>query len=148
MARQLPKVPAPQGSYVPAVAGGGIVVSAGMTPRVDGELVARGVVGRDLTIEQAASAAGVAALNALAAVADTAGGLDHVGRCLRMTVFVACTPGFTAHSAVADGATAALADHLDDARLPARSAIGVLALPSGAPVEVELTATVTSPPSP
>ncbi|WP_420213932.1 hypothetical protein [Mycolicibacterium phlei] len=45
-------------------------------------------------------------------------------------------------SGVADGASATIRDLLGDAALPARSAIGVLALPSGAPVEVELTAAV------
>jgi len=113
-----------------------------MTPRVDGELVTRGIVGADLTVTEAAEAAGLAARNALAAVGFAAGGLGRLDRCLRMTVFVACAPGFMELSAVADGASAALAQYVGEAALPARSAIGVLALPSGAPVEVELTATV------
>ncbi|EID16852.1 hypothetical protein MPHLEI_05022 [Mycolicibacterium phlei RIVM601174] len=50
--------------------------------------------------------------------------------------------GFQDLSGVADGASATIRDLLGDAALPARSAIGVLALPSGAPVEVELTAAV------
>ncbi|HEX5511489.1 MAG TPA: RidA family protein, partial [Actinomycetales bacterium] len=116
----------------------------GMTPRVDGELVVRGTVGADLAVEEAAAAAGIAARNALAAVAAAASGLERIDRCIRMSVFVACAPGFTELSAVADGASAALAEHLGDDAMPARSAIGVLALPSGAPVEVELTATVRS----
>jgi enamine deaminase RidA (YjgF/YER057c/UK114 family) len=113
-----------------------------MTPRVDGALTVRGIVGTDLTVVEAAAAAGVAARNALAAVGSAAGGLNRLDRCLRMTVFVACAPGFTELSAVADGASAAVAEFVGEAALPARSAIGVLALPSGAPVEVELTATV------
>lgn len=140
----LPSVPAPQGFYVPAVVSGTVVASAGMTPRVDGALAVRGVVGTDLTVAEAASAAGVAARNALAAVGSAAGGLERLDRCIRMTVFIACAPGFTELSAVADGASAALAQYVGEAALPARSAIGVLALPSGAPVEVELTATVKS----
>jgi enamine deaminase RidA (YjgF/YER057c/UK114 family) len=53
---------------------------------------------------------------------------------------VACTPDFTAASAVADGASAAITAELGADALPARSAIGVCALPSGAPVEVQLVA--------
>lgn len=139
---QLPAVPTPQGDYVPAVAHGGLVVTAGMTPRVDGRLTTTGLVGQDLDVPTARAAAGIAARNALAAVAWAAGGLDRVERCLRMSVFVACADGFTELSAVADGATAAIAEHLGHRRLPARTAIGVRALPSGAPVEVELTAAV------
>ena len=110
---------------MPAALSGTVVASAGMTPRVDGELVTRGIVGADLTVTEAAEAAGLAARNALAAVGFAAGGLDRLERCLRMSVF-----------------GAALAQYVGEAALPARSAIGVLALPSGAPVEVELTATV------
>lgn len=133
--------PAPQGDYVPAVCHDGVIYTAGMTPRRAGALVWTGVVGGTLTAEQARSAAGLAALNALSAaraVMPAPGAL----RCLRMTVFIACAPGFTALSAVADGASAVLAAELGGAALPARSAIGVRALPSGAPVEVELTAAV------
>jgi enamine deaminase RidA (YjgF/YER057c/UK114 family) len=48
--------------------------------------------------------------------------------------------GFEELSAVADGASEVL--RAEFGRLPVRSAIGVRALPSGAPVEVELTAGV------
>lgn len=139
----LPVPPAPRGSYRPAVVHDGLAFSAGMTPRADGELTARGVVGADLTAAQARAAARLAAENALAAVAHAAGGLDRVGRCLKLTVYIACAAGFGEHSAVADGASQALADWLGDRGAAARAAIGVASLPSGAPVEVELVAAVT-----
>ncbi len=142
---RLPAAPAPCGDYVPAVVHDGLAVSAGMTPRAGGSLTVRGLVGRDVAPDQAREAAGLAALNALAAVAEAAGGTANVLRCLRMTVFVACADGFTDLSFVADGASEALRRHLGDGTLPARSAIGVRALPGGAPVEVELTAAVARP---
>jgi enamine deaminase RidA (YjgF/YER057c/UK114 family) len=135
------QAPPPQGDYVPAVLHGGIVHTAGMTPRRDGVLLVRGIVGQTLSIEEAREAAAVAAGNALAAVRSVlpaGAGL----RCLQMTVFVACTPDFTALSAVADGASAVIAEAHGTQALPARSAIGVAALPSGAPVEVQLVAAV------
>lgn len=138
----LPPPPRPRGDYVPAVLVDGIAYSAGMTPRRNGELVTRGTVGADVSIEDAVTAAGLAAVNALSAVAAVAGGLDRVRRCVRMTVYVTCSDDFRALSAVADGASAALARHVDAAALPARSAVGVRRLPDGAPVEVELTAAV------
>jgi enamine deaminase RidA (YjgF/YER057c/UK114 family) len=138
----LPPPPRPQGSYVPAVVVDGIAYSAGMTPRRDGRLVVRGTVGADVSLEEAADAAGIAAGNALAAIAAAAGGLPRVRRCVRMTVYVACAEDFTALSAVADGASAMLEQHVGTAGLPARSAVGVRRLPDGAPVEVELTAAV------
>lgn len=133
--------PAPRGDYVPAVLHNGVAHTAGMTPRRGGELAFRGLVGADLSVEEGRRAAGLAAANAVAAVRSVAG-LDAAVRCLRMTVYIACTPGFQDLSGVADGASATIRDLLGDAALPARSAIGVLALPSGAPVEVELAAAV------
>jgi enamine deaminase RidA (YjgF/YER057c/UK114 family) len=101
-----------------------------------------GTVGIDLSVQEAFAAAGLAAANALSAFAHAAGGLRNVMQCLRMTVYIACTANFVEHSAVADGASAKLREGLGDRGTVARSAIGVASLPSGAPVEVELTAAV------
>jgi enamine deaminase RidA (YjgF/YER057c/UK114 family) len=111
-----------------------------MTPRRDGRLVLTGLVGAEVDLRAAADAAGISAVNALVACADAAGGLDRIVRGVRMTVYVACADGFTALSAVADGASAVLAERLGEDALPVRAAVGVRALPGGAPVEVELIA--------
>jgi enamine deaminase RidA (YjgF/YER057c/UK114 family) len=116
-----------------------------MTPRRDGVLTVTGVVGRDLDIPLAREAAGLAARNAIDAVAAVVGGTAAISRCLRMSVFVACAPDFRELSAVADGASDVLVEYLELDALPVRSAIGVYALPSGAPVEIELTVAVASP---
>jgi enamine deaminase RidA (YjgF/YER057c/UK114 family) len=132
--------PAPQGDYVPAVLHDGVVYSAGMTPRRDGRLTITGVVGATVSMEEARTAAGVAAANALAAVQSVLPAGASGVRCLRMTVYIACTRDFHELSPVADGASAAISAALGPEGLPARSAIGVQSLPSGAPVEVELVA--------
>jgi enamine deaminase RidA (YjgF/YER057c/UK114 family) len=133
--------PPAQGDYVPAVLHNGVIHTAGMTPRRDGVLRYAGLVGDTLSAEDARAAAGYAVGNALAAARSVLP--EHAGlRCLKMTVFIACTPSFTQLSAVADGASAVLAAELGAGALPARSAIGVTSLPSGSPVEVELTAAV------
>lgn len=133
--------PAPQGDYRPALLHDGVVYTAGMTPRRDGELVLRGVVGDTVAPDQAYAAAGTAAGNALAAARSVLP--DDAGlRCLRMTVYIACAASFHDLSAVADGASAALRASLGEAGVPVRAAIGVQSLPSGAPVEVDLVAGV------
>lgn len=133
--------PPPQGDYVPAILHNGVIHTAGMTPRRDGVLLCAGVVGDTMSVADARGAAGHAARNALAAVLSVAPERAEL-RCLKMTVFIACTPGFTQLSAIADGASAVLSAELGSGGLPARSAIGVACLPSGAPVEVELTVAV------
>jgi enamine deaminase RidA (YjgF/YER057c/UK114 family) len=60
---------------------------------------------------------------------------------------VACAPGFTDQPLVANGASRLLGDIFGEAGRHARSALGVTALPLGAPVEVELMVSVGSTPT-
>jgi len=134
-----------RGRYAPAVVHGGVAYSAGMTPRSDGALLVRGRVGVEVDPGYAHELAGIAAGNALAAIAEAAGGLRRIVRCLQMTVFVAAAPDFAEHTAVADGASEMLLAALGERGTVARAAVGVASLPSGAPVEVVLTAAVETP---
>lgn len=134
----LPEVAAPLASYVPAVRSGSHVFTAGQLPLVDGELLARGKVGGEVSAEEAQECARRCALNALAAVASVTGSLDDVVRVVKVTVFVASTPDFTGQPVVANGASELLGDVFGDAGRHARSAVGVPVLPIDAPVEVEL----------
>jgi len=134
----LPPVATPAGSYVPAVRLGSLVFTSGQLPVVDGTLVATGIVGQDVTPEEAARAARIAALNAVAAAADAAGGIDRIVRVVKVVGFVASDPGFTAQPAVINGASDVLAEIFGEAGRHARSAVGVAVLPLNSPVEVEL----------
>lgn len=135
---ELPPVATPVAAYVPATYSSGNVITSGQLPSVKGVLVATGKVGADVTIAQATDAARTAALNALAAAASVAGGLDKIGRVVKATVFVASAPDFTAQPQVANGASQLFVDVFGDAGQHARSAVGVSVLPLDAPVEVEL----------
>ena len=140
---ELPEVATPVGTYVPAKRHGDLIYSSGQLPIVDGALVAHGTVGSregDVTPDRAVECARVAALNALAAVAQAAGGLDSIQGILRVTGYVASAPGFTAQPAVVNGASGLLADVFGEGGRHARSAVGVTALPLGAPVEIEIVA--------
>jgi len=135
----LPPVAAPAAAYLPAVAHGDLVVVSGQLPLRDGALLATGLVGADVTLEAAQELARVCALNALAAAAAVAGGLDALTRVVRVGVFVASAAGFTAQHLVANGASDLLAAVLGPGGRHARAAVGVAALPLDAPVEVEAT---------
>ncbi|HEY6574553.1 MAG TPA: RidA family protein [Mycobacterium sp.] len=136
--------PEPRGHYSSAVLHAGIVYTAGMTPRHHGELTVTGLVGSTVSVAAAREAAGLAATNALAAVFAALPPDVSGVRCLRMTVYIACAPDFHDLSKVADGASLAISATLGAHALPARSAVGVQTLPSGAPVEVELVAAADS----
>jgi enamine deaminase RidA (YjgF/YER057c/UK114 family) len=125
----LPEVGAPAANYLHYRAGKGLLVIAGQisTP------------GRGALDAQAGRAeAEVAALKLLAVLDAAVGGdLDRVRQVLRLGVFVASAPGFTQHSAVADGASDLVIAALSERGRHARAAVGVASLPAGAAVEVE-----------
>ncbi len=139
---ELPPVAAPVAAYVPAARVGDQVWTSGQLPFVDGALLATGKVGAQVTPEVAREAARTAALNGLAAAAAVAGGLDRVTGVVKVVVYVASDPSFTAQPKVADGASELLRAVLGEAGSHVRSAVGVAALPLDAPVEVELVVTV------
>jgi enamine deaminase RidA (YjgF/YER057c/UK114 family) len=138
----LPPVAAPVAAYVPAVRTGNYVYTSGQLPLADGNLLGTGKVGADVAAEEAASFARTAALNALAAAASVAGGLDAIRRIVKVTCFVASAPSFTGQAQVANGASELLIEVLGEAGRHARSAVGMAVLPLDSPVEVELIAEV------
>ncbi|HEY0247269.1 MAG TPA: RidA family protein [Gryllotalpicola sp.] len=135
----VPSAGRPPSPYLAVRRFGGVLYLNGQLPYVDGALPASGVVGDTVDVEQAAECARVAAHGVLG-VLEREVGLDRVNAILRVTVYVASAPGFTEQPAVANAASAVLVDALGERGRHARSAIGVAALPKGAPVEVEVTA--------
>lgn len=132
--------PVAQGSYQPARIDGDGVVSAGMTPRNnDQELLQIGPVGgvNGIPVQTAKTLAGVAGERALDACTSAIPADSELLEAIWLTVYVRSGPDFTQHSAVADGAVSAIQARLRG-QLPARAAIGVVSLPGGAPVEVQL----------
>ena len=135
---ELPAVPEPAASYIPATRAGSLIFTAGQLPFDAGELRATGRVGEEVTPEEAQEAARLCALNALAAAAAEAGGLDNIGRVVKVTGFVASARDFNGQPKVINGASDLLGEVFGEAGLHARSAVGVAELPLGAPVEVEI----------
>jgi enamine deaminase RidA (YjgF/YER057c/UK114 family) len=138
----LPPVAAPVAAYVPAVRSGDFVYTSGQLPTVDGKLPAVGKVGGEVSATDAAGLARTCALNALAAAASAAGGLDQIRRIVKVTGFVASAPGFSGQPQVINGASELFIEVFGDDGRHARSAVGVAELPLNAPVEVELIAEV------
>jgi enamine deaminase RidA (YjgF/YER057c/UK114 family) len=111
---------------------------SGTTGRVGSTPALRGVVGADVTLEQAQDQARTAALNLLAAI-DAAVGLDAVTALVHLRGYVRATTEFDAHPAVVDGASKLLLEVFgEQVGAHARTAIGVASLPGGACVELEL----------
>ena len=132
----LPAVPTPAAAYQPWSRSGGLVFTSGQLPTVEGALPRTGRLGAELTTDEGAELARIAALNVLAVAAEAAGDLDAV-RVVKLVVFVASTAAFTEQHLVANGASTLIGEVLGDAGVHARAAVGVASLPLGSPVEVE-----------
>lgn len=141
----LPDVAAPVGSYVPAIRSGSQVLTSGQLAFRDGVLTCVGKVPSEVSVDEAAEGARLAALNGIAAAAHAAGGIDCIRRVIRVCVFVNSEAGFTQQPKVANGASDLLVEVFGEAGRHARSAIGAAELPLNSAVEVELVVEVSDP---
>ena len=89
-------------------------------------------------------AAGLTALGILASLKAALGDLDRVQRIAKVLCFVNSTPDFTDQPSVANGLSDLLVEVLGDAGRHARSAVGVVALPSNVCVEAEMVVEVSA----
>jgi len=140
----IPEVVPPVAAYQPTSRTGNLVFTSGQLPARDGEMIAVGKVGGDVSEEQGYECARQCALNALAAIRAEVGSLDRVTRVVKAVVFVSSTTDFTAQPRVANGASELLGEVFGDAGKHARSAVGVPVLPLDVPVEVELVVEVSA----
>lgn len=137
----VPELVPPVAAYVPAVLDGSRVYVSGQVPVADGVLLESGHVGEGsghVSPARAKELAQVCALNALAAIKSVVGDLDAVERVVKVVGFVASDPSFTGQPGVVNGASELFRSAFGEAGVHARSAVGVAALPLGAPVEVEV----------
>ena len=134
---ELPTAAAPAANYVPFAQSGKLLLTSGQLPLAGGKLIHTGLLGAGLSVQQGQEAARACAINVLAQAKAALGDLEKIGRIVKITVFVASTPGFTEQHLVANGASDLLVAALGEAGRHARSAVGTASLPLNAPVEVE-----------
>jgi enamine deaminase RidA (YjgF/YER057c/UK114 family) len=106
---------------------------------VNGELISKGLLGKEVEVEEASNAARICTLNALAAIKGVIGDLDRIKQIVRVVGYVASVPTFTQQPAVVNGASELLLEVFGEAGKHARSAVGMAVLPLNASVEIELT---------
>ena len=124
--------------YRPVVVDGTTVYVSGCVP-FDGDknLVSKGKVPSQVSLDDARKAAALCAANVLRLVRQELGSLDRIDRMLRVTGYVNSDADFTEHHLVINGASQLLLDVLGEQGWHARSAVGMAQLPLGASVEVE-----------
>ncbi len=135
---ELPPPPEPFGVYAEAVQTGNLLFLTGMLPTEGRSAKFVGRLGAELNLEEARSAARLAAMNALAVARQHLGSLDKVTRIVRLGVLVATSGDVREQPKVADGASEFLQDVFGKEKNPSRLVYGVVSLPLGTPVELEV----------
>ncbi len=144
----LPPVPPAAANYQAALQSDLTLIVSGQLPRTaSGDLHATGKVGDAVDLPTAVACARHCALNALSLIDHHFhGAFEHrLDRLLRVAVYVASAADFTRQHLVADGASDLLKQVLGPRGDHARVAVGCVALPLDAPVEVEMMAALTDP---
>ena len=127
----LPTPPVPLASYVGFVKHNDLVFVSGQLPLHEGKLVQTGLLGAGVSIEDAAAAARICAINILAQIKVACeGDLERIVQCVRLGGFVASAPDFTNHPQVINGASDFIGQVLSERGAHARARGGRCCLAS------------------
>jgi enamine deaminase RidA (YjgF/YER057c/UK114 family) len=102
-----------------------------------------GVVGRDVTVEQAYQDSREVGLLLLAVMRDAVGSLDKVTRVVKVLGMVNAVPEFGQQPQVINGCSELFIEVFGENGRHARSAVGMGSLPSNITVEIEVIVEVT-----
>jgi len=130
----LAPVTPPVANYVNAVRTGNLLFLAGKGPASG----IAGIVGKDITVEQAYGHARTTGLNLMAVMRDELGSLDRVKRIVKVLGMVNAVPGFTDQPKVINGCSDLFVEVFGERGKHARSAVGMGSLPNNIPVEIEV----------
>jgi enamine deaminase RidA (YjgF/YER057c/UK114 family) len=132
MGLELPLAPEPIGNYIGAKLAGNIAFSCGQGPFSNTK---RGLVGKDLTLEEGYQAARETCLNCLAQLKKHLGSLNRIVQVLQVVGFINSAEGFMEQPSVLNGFTDLLVEIFGDPEgKPARAALPV-SHPGWIPVE-------------
>lgn len=134
----LPTPAAPAANYIPFRVVNQTVYVSGQLPKHEGQLLHPGRVGVDVTLEQGNEAARYCAIQLLAQLkAACEGNLDRVSAVVKLGGFVQCSPDFTQHPEVINGASDLMVAVFGEAGRHARFAVGAPSLPRNTSVEID-----------
>ena len=120
------------------VVGDRAVISGHGPQSPNGAIEIAGTIGGDLTVEQGYEAARLVALSILGSLQRELGTLDRVAGWVKALGMVRCGPDFGRHPAVINGFSDLILDVFGpEVGAHSRSAVGLISLPFGMPVEIE-----------
>jgi enamine deaminase RidA (YjgF/YER057c/UK114 family) len=133
----LPAPLVPPGTFELVKVHGGLAYIAGHGPFDGTTPLVQGLVGRDLTLDQAYDAARLTALSMLASLKRELGDLDQVTEWIRVVGYVHGEPGFAQNAKVVTGFSDLIVELWGGAGRHARSAPGQGPSPLNVPIIVD-----------
>lgn len=135
---KLPETTIPAGSYLPYLNVDNLIFMSGQTPKLDGKVVYKGILGKDASIEDGQKAAEICILNSLSQLSHLINGnFSKLQQIVKLTVYNKAAPEFEGHAKVANGASDLLIKIFGEKGKHTRCAVGCSSLPSGSLVEID-----------
>lgn len=134
---QLPEPLEPPGNFQLVKVHGDLAYIAGHGPFDGSRVVAQGLVGRDLSLEEAYDAARLTALSIFASLKRELGDLDRVTEWIRAVGYVHCERGFVDNAKVVNGFSDLVVELWGEAGRHARSAPGQGPSPLNVPIIID-----------
>ena len=134
----IPDLPKALANYVPYKIIGQTIYISGQAPVQNGELIYKGKVGSDISIEEGIEAAKLCVINIIAALkTGLEGDWDKLDSFVKLTGYVNCQDNFTEQPKIINGASDMLVEIFGNQGRHARVAVGSNALPLGIAVEID-----------
>ena len=134
----IPDLPKALANYVPYKIIGKTIYISGQAPVQNGELIYKGKVGSDISIEDGIQAAKLCVINIISALkTGIEGDWDKLDSFVKLTGFVNCQDNFTDQPKIINGASDMLVEIFGDQGRHARVAVGSNALPLDIAVEID-----------
>ena len=135
---ELPEPVGPLANYVTTIQTGNLVFTSGHGLVTSEGKVYKSQLGTDATIEDGYTSARQVAICLLSTLKHALGDLERIERIVKVVGFVNSAPDFTDQSAVVNGASDFFVEVFGDKGRHARSAVGMVQLPLGTPVIIEM----------
>ena len=128
----------PVANYSPYVISKNLIFISGQIPIVDGKVIYKGKVNKNISIHQAVKAAELCMLNSFAILINAVGNnFNHIKKCIKINVFINSDSSFIDQPEVADGASNLISKIMEPNSNHARSAVSVNSLPKDAAIEID-----------
>ena len=128
----IPELPKALANYVPYKIVGKTMYISGQAPVKNGELIYKGKVGSDISVEDGIEAAKLCVINIIAAVkTGLEGDWGKLDSFVKLTGYVNCQDTFTDQPKIINGASDMLVEIFGDQGRHSRVAVGSNALPLG-----------------